>query len=754
MAHLKLDMLLTQTGAFPTTPPAGHPFDTKGNQTHARNSPSSEGVARSDGVVDRLRIYLTNSLEEHHPDTGTLFASWLSSEANEANQIKRDAPVMVVMGNPPYSVSSSNKSEWIQKLLVDYKKDLNERNIQPLSDDYIKFIRFGQHFIDKNGEGILAYISNNSFIDGIIHRQMRKNLLESFDEIYILDLHGNAKKKETAPDGSKDENVFDIMQGVSINLLIKKGKNTPSVTPAKAGVHVKNTAKMDSRFRGNDETEVKPLAKVFHHSLYGKREAKYNALHESNLASLPWQVINTKAPEYLFIQKDAVVEQVYQEGFSINALFTLSSSGIKTHRDHFVIDIDAKTLSNRIQRFYDLSVSDEVIKHEMCLKDNADFEVSKARRKNNFDEKLLQTITYRPFDNQAIYYETSLIDRDRQNVMRHMLAGENYGFITARSNKSQICDHFFITQNLMEIKAGESTVLSGIFPLYTYPDATTPSDLWSATPSEKGNYRTPNLNPAIVQQIANGLGLSFTPEKTSTVIPAQAGIQSNSTTQNVEKVQSSSHGLDSRLRGNDEHGCGNDGSENKSSEPKNDETCFAPIDLLDYLYAVLHSPSYRETYKEFLKIDFPRVPYPTDAAQFWQLVALGGELRKTHLLEAPSPPAPLPKGEGSVVGYPIAGNNVMDKLRFEIPSPQPSPASGRGGLVGRVYINATQYFETVPEIAWNFYIGGYQPAQKWLKDRKGRALGFEDIAHYQKIIAALSNTQRLMQEVDTVFKVN
>ena len=193
MAHLKLDMLLRETGYR--------------------------------AVKDqRFNIYLTNSLEAHHPDTGTLFSNWLSTEANEANHIKRDTPVMVVMGNPPYSVSSSNKGEWIQNLLKEYKKDLNERNIQPLSDDYIKFIRYGEYLIQKNGEGILAFITNNSFIDGIIHRQMRKQLLETFDKIYILDLHGNSKKKERAPDGSSDQNVFDIMQGVSINIFIKKGK--------------------------------------------------------------------------------------------------------------------------------------------------------------------------------------------------------------------------------------------------------------------------------------------------------------------------------------------------------------------------------------------------------------------------------------------------------------------------------------------------------------------------------------------------
>lgn len=190
MAHLKLDLLLSETGYKATKD-------------------------------QRFRIYLTNSLEEHHPETGTLFATWLSTEANEANQIKRDTPVMCVIGNPPYSVSSSNKGEWIDNLITDYKKDLNERNIQPLSDDYIKFIRYGQHLIEKNGEGILAYISNNSFVDGVIHRRMREELMKTFNKIYILDLHGNSRKKETSPDGSPDQNVFDIMQGVSINIFVK-----------------------------------------------------------------------------------------------------------------------------------------------------------------------------------------------------------------------------------------------------------------------------------------------------------------------------------------------------------------------------------------------------------------------------------------------------------------------------------------------------------------------------------------------------
>ena len=607
MAHLKLDMLLTETGYKP------------------------------EGNAERLRIYLTNSLEEHHPDTGTLFASWLSTEANEANHIKRDAPVMVVMGNPPYSVSSSNKSDWILKLIADYKKNLNERNIQPLSDDYIKFIRYGQHFIDKRGEGVLAYISNNSFIDGLIHRQMRKNLLESFDEIYILDLHGSTAKKEKATDGGKDENVFDIMQGVSINLFIKTGNKAKGF-----------------------------LGRVFHHDFYGKREAKYSALNDGLIANLPWQEIQYKAPEYLFIQKDAEVEKVYMLGFSLTELFLLNSSGIKTHRDQFVIDISKQSLSERIKRFYDLNISDDVIKHEMELKENSDFDVSKVRRQGNFDESLIRTITYRPFDNQSIYYDTKLIDRNRFKVMRHMLVGKNLGLCALR----QFTDAEFSFVNVVESIIDNRTFYSNkgevnLFPLYTYPDD---SELLAET------SRIPNLNMAIVDEIATCLGLCFNHEKTDTA------------------------------------------------------NTFAPIDILDYIYAVLHSPDYRKTFKEFLKIDFPRVPYPNDLNKFWELVAKGGELRQLHLLEVGAI-------NQLITSYPENGNNLVDKPSYDD---------------GRVYINDAQYFDGVPKLAWEFYIGGYQPAQKWLKDRKGVSLGYEDILYYQKIIKVMIETDRLMQAIDQI----
>ncbi len=608
MAHLKLDMLLTETGY--------------------KASDNSE----------RFNIYLTNSLEEHHPDTGTLFASWLSSEANEANEanhIKRDAPVMVVIGNPPYSVSSSNKSDWIQDLLKDYKKDLNERKIN-LDDDYIKFIRFGQHFIDKNGEGVLAYISNNSFIDGITHRQMRKHLLESFDEIYILDLHGNAKKKETAPDGSKDENVFDIMQGVSINLFIKTGKKAKDA-----------------------------IGKVFHVELHGKREEKYEALNRGGFKTLPWNELSIEMPYQFFVPINFDGSSTYQKGFKVDDLMN-GVSGIETKRDHFAIDFNLEDLKNRITDFVVNDYPSADRKSKFDLRDNewvVDEAVKNLRLSDSWKQSFYPCLT-RPFDTRWIVYSNIILSRDRGQMMAGMNR-ENYGIVLGRQSKEDfatliigsVCTHKIVTVYDR----------SFIFPLYNYPNS---NDLLTET------TRTPNLNMQIVNQIAQGLGLTFTPEKTD---------QSDT---------------------------------------------FAPIDLLDYIYAVLHSPSYRETYKEFLKIDFPRVLYPNNAQTFWQLVALGGELRNTHLLE--NVPAI------SSVSYPVAGDNVVGKLRYED---------------NKVYINQTQYFDHVPALAWNFYIGGYQPAQKWLKDRKGRALNMEDIQHYQKIIFALCETDRLMKAVDNVFSV-
>ncbi len=635
MAHLQLDLLLTETGYKPTT-----------NQ--------------------RFRVYLTNSLEESHPDTGTLFANWLSTEANEANRIKRDTPVMCVIGNPPYSVSSTNKGEWIQNLIADYKKNLNERKIN-IDDDYIKFIRYGQYFIDKNGEGILAYISNNSFLDGVTHRQMRKNLLQSFDSIYIIDLHGNAKKKEVSPDGRPDQNVFDIMTGVSINIFIKtrvKNKNT--------------------------------LGKVFHSDVYGTRANKYNLLHNNNFSSISWEKIDYKDPYYFFKPKNFTKENSYENGIKLEELFTNKNTGIQTKNDALTLQFTKRGVQDLESDLLHLDL--DSLKNKYGIGDGT-WKIENAKKdllSGNYDHI---RILVKAFDTRFTLLNrksSGFLGRPRYDTMRHMLPNNNIALLVSRQNKSNSIDSFFITRYCSEMKSAERTIQSYHFPLYLYSEANAQQTIHQPT------ERTPNLNPEIVKQIGEKLGLRFTNEKEE----VEADISQNASPVcyiNSEEVR----------------------DEFKIETPKQ---TFAPIDILDYIYAILHSPTYREKYKEFLKIDFPRVPYPKDAATFWQLVKLGGQLRQIHLLESPVV-------EKYITQYPVDGSNTVTKPRYED---------------GKVYINDTQYFNNVPQPAWEFYIGGYQPAQKWLKDRKDRKLEFDDILHYQKIIVALTETGRLMKEIDKI----
>ena len=705
MAHLKLDLLLGELNFIPTDK----------NQ--------------------RLNVYLTNSLDEFkQKDIKDLeVARWLLNEANAANRIKRDIPVMVVMGNPPYSVSSSNKSTWIQNLISVYKENLNEKKIN-LDDDYIKFIRFGQYFIEKNGSGILAYISNNSFIDGITHRQMRKNLLETFDKIYIVDLHGSSKKRESAKDGSKDENVFDIMQGVSISIFIKTTVN-------------KN----------------KSLADVFYFDLYGKRKEKYTELLSNSLSSLNWTQLIYKEPYYFFAPKNFTQEDNYKNGFSLTDLFSYYNSGLQTKQDSLSIHFSQESLSDTILDLKLLSVEDLKIKYSIYKK-SRDWSINWAKEDvcETKDAKEI-CIQYKPFDIRWSYFtgnSKGFMAYPRYELTRHLLE-QNQGNIALASMRQiagvpDKCE-IFVTKYAMTDRSMYSTNGTPyLFPLYAYPETPKVKKLSAERKAEleydykirlhffadlencyrrsekiyhnnkpnkenlklfelqekdylkckqeldklkflldadkmsietlsvfnEEQQRQPNFNREIIQKIANSLGLKFTCEK------------------------------------------------------ENQPNTFAPIDLLDYIYAVLHSPTYRETYKEFLKIDFPRVPYP-ELENFWQLVELGCELRQLHLLESL-------KLDPLITHYPMDGLNCItrkvNKNTFELTDSE--------NQLGQVWINDSQYFDQVPLVAWNFYVGGYQPVQKWLKDRQGRVLSFEDILHYQKVIKALTETARIMQEID------
>ena len=571
----------------------------------------------------RFGVYLTNSLEEANPDVHTLFGHHLAEEAGAASDIKKDAPVMIVMGNPPYSISSNNKGSWILGLLDDYKRNLNERNIQPLSDDYIKFIRLAQYYVERNGEGVLAYICNNSFIDGLIHRQMRSELMRVFDKIYILDLHGNTRKKETAPDGSKDENVFDIMQGVSINIFIKKSGKS------------------------------KAPAEVRHFDLYGLREYKYDYLRTHNLSSVEWQKLNPQEPQLFFVPKDFGIQKEYEKGFKVDELMRIGSTGIETRRDAITIQLSEKEMLSVVEDFKSLSEDGIKLKYKGA-KDSRDWKISLAKEDLIKNSPILAKISYRPFDNRYTLYTgktRGFMGYPFDKTMRHFIGNkDNLALCTCRQQTSFDFQHAIVSDSITErcfvsLQTGEVT---SVFPLYLYPE-----------PGSIDTERRPNLDEKIWAQINTAIGKEAAPE-----------------------------------------------------------------DIFDYIYGVLYSRAYRAKYKEFLKVDFPRIPYPKDQTEFEHYKECGHQLRELHLMHN------VPE---SAVTFTQEGSMVVEQIR-------------RDG--DRVYINDTQYFDNVPQTAWEFYIGGYQPAQKWLKDRKGRALSYDDKDHYRQIITVLLETKRIMDSID------
>ena len=600
IAHLKLSMVLHETGF----------------------------TQQSD---KRLRVYLTNSLEEHNADTGTLFSAAISNESYEASHIKRDTPVMVMIGNPPYSGESHNKGSWIMSKMESYKFEpggkipLQERNPKWINDDYVKFIRLAQDYVERNGNGIVAFINPHGYLDNPTFRGMRWNLLETFDSIYTLDLHGNGKKKETTPDGGKDENVFDIMQGVSINLFVKTGKKAKG-----------------------------ELGKVYHKDLFGLRQDKYVYLDNANINSVGYHEITPTEPMYFFVPKNFELDHEYNQNcFGINELFVENSVGIVTTKDDFVICDNEEEVSNRVADI--INMTEEELRKKYKLTDTADWTIkgAKADAGEQIDKSKIFPITYRPFDKKYLYYTgktKGFVARSRYSVLHHLLSPKNIGLVIGRQGQvvgKMQWNLVFITKGIVDFNAyyrgGGCT-----FPLFLVKDNMGLEEL------------IPNFNKSVLSQIEQFI-----------------------------------------------------------------EDTVDPYELLDYIYAVLHSSSYRERYKEFLKVDFPRIPYPTTAEEYHRLSAIGSQLRKLHLMEE----VPVTKH----AQFNTAGSNVVDKPEYKD---------------GCVWINKEQCFEDVPETAWNFYIGGYQPAQKWLKDRKGRELTFDDIAHYRKIVSVLEETDRLMKEID------
>ncbi|MDD2229642.1 MAG: N-6 DNA methylase [Candidatus Cloacimonetes bacterium] len=630
---------------------------------------------------ERIRIYLTNTLEEAHAMTGLpLFTQWIAEEANAASNVKKDSPVMVVLGNPPYSGHSANTGEWISGLLrgIDSSNNkktgnyfevdglpLGERNPKWLNDDYVKFIRFAQWRIEQTGYGVLAFISNNGYLDNPTFRGMRQSLMQTFDDIYILDLHGNSKKKEKCPDGTEDKNVFDIMQGVAIGIFVKRTKSREG------------------------------LATVHHTDLWGKREVyekvgsesklvggKYQWLWENDLASTEWASLKPQVPFYLFVPQNTVLAAEYDAWHKVTDIMSVNVLGFQTHRDHFAVDLDRSAVLQRIRDMQDTYITDDALRDKYTLKDNRDWQVSSARkllREDQAWETKLITCNYRPFDKRTCYFSQVTMDYPRRELLDHVAGKDNLCLNTVRQTKMQAWQHAVVSNApapavFVEMKDG-----SNIFPLYLYPSETPKASLFDETPTDAPGGRKPNLSPKFIEDITAKISMQY--------------------------IQ--------------------DGKGDR-------EQTFGPEDIFNYMYAVFHSPTYRSRYAEFLKIDFPRLPLTSKPQLFRELCTLGQQLVDLHLMESKAP---------KITGYPVAGDSNIEKVRYQEPLDD---------VKGRIWINSTQYFEGVPKEVWEFHIGGYQVCDKWLKDRKGRQLTYDDLTHYQQVVSALAATMKLMSDIDVV----
>ncbi|HAJ98843.1 MAG TPA: DNA methyltransferase [Bacteroidales bacterium] len=603
---------------------------------------------------ERFKLYLTNTLEmEDLEQIHIPGLSSLSQESHLAGRVKKTQPVLVIFGNPPYSGHSANQNAWTERLLKEridgcqsyYEVDgkpLGEKNPKWLQDDYVKFLRFAQWKIHKAGAGIVSMITNHSYLDNPTFRGMRQSLITTFNEIYILDLHGNSLKKETCPDGGKDENVFDIRQGTAIAIFVKR----------KDAI----------------------ACKVYHGDIFGVREAKYGWLDSNDFTPQNYQLIQPEEPYYFLTQRKTDSIMGYLKWPSIGDVFPVNSVGVVTSRDEFVIDCDRKKLENRLRQLTIKGQKDEIIAEAYNLKDTQNWKLTDARielqKIDDVNEQIIEVL-YRPFDKRYLIYNELLVERTRRDVMRHML-NENLGLITVRQVAEGVFNHCLTTKNIIESRITLSNKgIAYLFPLYLY----------SVPLTRKVQFQSMIL---------------FEPE---------APYSSQGRTPNIDKT------IYETL--------------NKTYNRN-----LSPEEILYYIYGVFYSKVYREKYAEFLKIDFPRVPFTKDYTVFKTISAYGLQLSDLHLLKSATLAQPISKYQGDTA------NDRIEKIEYKEQE-------------RRIYINEQKFFDNVASGIWNYHIGGYQVLQKYLKDRKGRTM--DDPRHYCRMITALSLTIDIQKQIDAIY---
>jgi len=595
---------------------------------------------------ERLQIYLTNTLEPIEPQQNWLLPA-LSKEVELAQNVKNQ-PVLVITGNPPYKGHSLNKGKWITGLIESYKqvdgRPLGEKNPKWLQDDYVKFIRFAQWKMDRVEEGVVGIITNHSFLDNPTFRGMRQSLMQTFNRIYVLDLHGNAKKKERTPEGGKDENVFDIEQGVCISIMVRQ----PGLEP-----------------------------KIFHGDLWGKRQAKYRACMELDFEQAPYTQIKPRSPAYLFIPQDESLRAAYEQGWKITDVFPVNSVGIVTARDDLTIQFTPDEVWKTVRDFSALPVDEARRKYHLG-QDARDWKVHLAQedlRNSGLKKVNIVPITYRPFDVRYTYYtgnSRGFHCMPRGEVMGQILRKENnLALMTTRLTKDDWS--ILATENIIGHKAVSRYDIGYLFPLYL--------DNTSGNNNKTNHNQNNHLFVEEMQAQYNERRENFAP-KFRAFIDLKYGHH------------------------------------------------YEPEEILGYIYAVLHSSTYRRRYAGFLKIDFPRIPFAADRQTFATLSQLGWALVQAHLLrEIPDqPPVEITKGSG-----------LVDKPTYNPPEQ-------------RLYINPQQYFAPVPADVWNFHIGGYQVLNKYLKSRKGRELSLDEIENIINVVKVLRFTIDQMQAIDATWQ--
>jgi len=588
----------------------------------------------------RFGIYLTNSLEEGLKKSEVMFAKWLSDEANAASEIKREKPIMVVFGNPPYSGHSPNKGEWIKKLVHDYRvldgNVIKEKNVKWLQDDYVKFIRFGQWRIEQTGQGILGYITNHAYLDDITFYAMRKNLLDHFTDIYILNLQGNKKRnpRGLSPDRKTDENVFDITQGVSIGIFVKNPKK-------------------------------KAPATIHYSDLWGTRDEKYTFLEANTTLTTPWAEWHPSAPRYAFIPSDTTLDAEFDSWYSLREIFPVNNVGFVTGRDDFAIDIAKEALEARIDDFRDPNISDDEIVDKYGLHDTTSWKPKAARDSIRNDKKWERHYTkclYRPFDERWIFFSNDLLERPRLETSGPLLSGSNWAFVSMRQvvQDDMSYSHFTVTKHPVDNRCFRSNKgIVQVYPLFV--------------PELSGHF-VPNIGENFKEHLSKAVGMEW------------------------------------------------------SSQPT--EGKLDPFTILRYVTAITFSNNYRRKYSQQLRVQDPRIPIYASKECFLKLTALGNKIIEALTLNNVGK---------TVTSFPISGSDTVDNK-------YPTYDKDRK----RVYINENQFFESIPEVVWEYQLGGRLVCFDWLKDRRGRILTYNEKTVYQSMISAIALLLELSDEVDTV----